>query len=274
MPRPVNGSMVSHSRTDSEMPGPGGAALSVAASQPAQMGLLVVGARELGIELDDVQIDRFQRYYAEILAWNRKANLTRVTGTDEVQTLHFIDSLTVVKGLRRGALGSGARLIDVGSGAGLPGVPLKIAFPGTAVVLLEANGKKAAFLKGLVRTLGLDGVEVVRARAEEAAHREDLREAFDVVVSRAVASLDILVELTLPFCRVGGVAVAQKGADVDSELSRASNAISLLGGGASRTHRISPPASDVARSLVVTDKVSETPARYPRRPGIPAKRPL
>ncbi len=238
------------------------------------MGLLVVGARELGVELDGVQIDRFQRYYSEILAWNRRASLTSVTGPDEVQTRHFIDSLTVLKGLRTGALGSGTRLIDVGSGAGLPGVPLKIAFPETAVVLLEANGKKAAFLEDLVRTLGLDGVEVVRARSEEAAHREDLREAFDVVVSRAVALLDVLVEFTLPFCRVGGVAVAQKGADVDSELSRAGHAISLLGGGASRTHRISPPGSDVARSLVLIDKVSETPARYPRRPGIPAKRPL
>lgn len=256
------------------MPTPGATAPSVAVSPPAQMGLLVVGARELGIELDDVQIERFQRYYTEILAWNRRANLTSVTGPDEVRTRHFIDSLSVIKGLRHGALSTGPKLIDVGSGAGLPGVPLKIAHPEASVVLLEANGKKAAFLEELVRTLGLYDVTVVRSRAEEAAHRDDLREAFDVVVSRAVASLDVLVELTLPFCRVGGVAVAQKGAEVGLELSRARNAISLLGGGVSRTHRITPPGSDVARSIVVTDKVRETPSRYPRRPGIPAKRPL
>ncbi len=274
MPRPVDGSMVSHSRTDSEIHAPGATALSVAPSQPPPMGVLVAGARELGIDLDDVQIDRFRRYYAEILAWNRRANLTRVTGPDEVQTRHFIDSLSTVAGLPAGSLGARTRLIDVGSGAGLPGVPLKIAFPGTAVVLLEANGKKAAFLEELVRTLGLYDVTVVRSRAEEAGHREDLREAFDVVVSRAVASLDVLAELTLPFCRVGGVAVAQKGADVSDELARAGSAISLLGGGDSRTHILTPPGSDAARSLVVTGKVGATPDRFPRRPGIPAKRPL
>ena len=274
MPRPVDGSMVSHSRTDSEMPGPGATALSVVVSPPAPMGLLDLGARQLGIELGAVQIEQFRLYYSEILAWNRRANLTSVTGPDEVQARHFIDSLSIVSGLPRGALDAGTKLIDVGSGAGLPGVPLKIAFPETAVVLLEANGKKAAFLQEVVRTLGLDDVTVVRSRAEEAGRREDLREAFDVVVSRAVAPLEVLVELTLPFCRVGGVAIAQKGADVSGELARAGNAISLLGGGDSRTHTITPPGSDVARSLVVTGKASATPDRFPRRPGIPAKRPL
>ncbi len=266
--------MVSHSHADSEMPASGGTAPPVAASQPAQMGLLAAGARALGIGLDDVQIDRFQLYHREILSWNRRANLTRVTDLDEVQTRHFIDSLSVVRGLRPGALGAGTKLIDVGSGAGLPGVPLKIAFPALTLALLEANGKKAEFLAELARTLELDGVTVVGSRAEDAGHRDDLREAFDVVVSRAVAPLEVLAELTLPFCRVGGVAVAQKGADVGDELDRAGSAIATLGGGESRTHVITPPGSDVARSLVVTDKVTPTPARYPRRPGIPAKRPL
>ena len=274
MLRSVNGSMVSHCRTDSEMPSPGGTAPILATSQPAQMGLLVAGARELGIELDDAQIARFLLYYAEILSWNRRASLTRVTGPDEVQTRHFVDSLSIVAGLPAGTLGAGTKLIDVGSGAGLPGVPLKIAFPETAVVLLEANGRKAAFLQGLVSTLELDDVTVVRSRAEEAGRREDLREAFDLVVSRAVAPLEVLAELTLPFCRVGGVAIAQKGADVGDELGRAGSAITILGGGKPRTHIVTPPGGDVARSLVVTGKVMPTPDRFPRRPGIPAKRPL
>ncbi len=274
MPLPANGSMVSHYRTDSEMPAQGGAAPPVVASQPPQMGLLTAGSRELGIDLDDVQIGRFQLYYREILSWNRRASLTRVTGRDEVQTRHFVDSLSVVSGLRRETLGAGTKLIDVGSGAGLPGVPLKIAFPEMAVVLLEANGKKAEFLEMLARTLELDEVTVVRARAEDAGHRDDLREAFDLVASRAVAPLAVLAELTLPFCKVGGVAIAQKGAEVGDELDRAGSAIATLGGGEHRTHVITPPGSDVPRSLVVTAKVTPTPDKFPRRPGIPAKRPL
>ena len=238
------------------------------------MDLLAVGARQFGIELDDLQIGQFERYYREILAWNSRVNLTRVTGPEEVQTRHFVDSLSVVSALPDGALAPGVSLIDVGSGAGLPGVPLKIAYPETTVVLLEANGRKAAFLENLVRVLDLEGVRVVRSRAEEAGHSRDLREAFDVAISRAVAQLEVLVELTLPFCRVGGVAIAQKGVDVSAELERARNAIHLLGGGETRTKEVLPPGSPVSRSLVVTEKAMATPDRFPRRPGIPAKRPL
>ena len=255
------------------MPAPGRAGSSVAAP-PVHMGLLDVGAKQLGIELGAFQIDQFHLYYREMLAWNPRANLTRVTGPEEVQTRHFVDSLSIVSGLPDGALSPGVSLVDVGSGAGLPGIPLKIAYPGTALVLLEANGKKAAFLESLVNVLELNDVRVVRGRAEDAGHREDLREAFDVVVSRAVAPLEVLVELTLPFCRVGGVTIAQKGADPGGELARARSAISLLGGGDPRAHIVTPPGSPVARSLVVTDKVRATPCRFPRRPGIPAKRPL
>ena len=238
------------------------------------MDLLGDGASRLGIQLDDFQIGQFARYYREILAWNSRVNLTRVTGHEEVQTRHFVDSLSIVSGLPDGALDPGVSLIDVGSGAGLPGVPLKIAYPETTVVLLEANGRKAAFLENLVRVLDLEGVRVVRSRAEEAGHSRDLREAFDVAVSRAVAQLEVLVELTLPFCKVGGVTIAQKGADVSAELERARNAIHLLGGGEAWTKEVRPTGSPVSRSLVVTEKVVATLDRFPRRPGIPAKRPL
>ena len=232
------------------------------------------GASRIGVRLDALQVERFELYYREMLAWNSRVNLTRVTGLEEVQTRHFLDSLSIVSGLPDGALDPGANLIDVGSGAGLPGVPLKIAYPGVALVLLEANRKKAAFLESLVGVLELDDARVVWSRAEEAGRRQDLREAFDVVVSRAVAPLEVLVELTLPFCKVGGVAVAQKGADVDGEVGRALKAVRLLGGGETRTYAVTPPGSPVARSLVVTDKTGATPERFPRRPGIPAKRPL
>ena len=238
------------------------------------MDLLSDGASRLGIQLDDFQIGQFERYYREIVAWNSRVNLTRVTSPEEVETRHFVDSLSVVSALPGRMIGPGSSLIDVGSGAGLPGVPLKIAYPETAVVLLEANGRKAAFLENLVRVLELEDVRVVRSRAEEAGHNLGLRDAFDVVVSRAVAPLQVLVELTLPFCRVGGVAVAQKGADVSAELERARNAIHLLGGGETCTKEVRPPGSPISRSLVVTEKAMATPDRFPRRPGIPAKRPL
>ena len=147
------------------------------------MDLLGDGASRLGIQLDDFQIGQFARYYREILAWNSRVNLTRVTGPEEVQTRHFVDSLSAASALPDGGLVPGSSLIDVGSGAGLPGVPLKIAYPETTVVLLEANGRKAAFLENLVRVLELKDVRVVRSRAEEAGHSRDLREAFDVAVS-------------------------------------------------------------------------------------------
>ena len=255
------------------MPAPAGAGPLVAAP-PARMDLLAVGARQFGIKLDALQIGQFERYYQEMLAWNSRVNLTRVTGLEEVQTRHFVDSLSAASALPDGGLGPGSSLIDVGSGAGLPGVPLKIAYPETTVVLLEANGRKASFLENLVRVLELKDVRVVRSRAEEAGHSRDLREAFDVAVSRAVAQLEVLVELTLPFCKVGGVTIAQKGADVSAELERARSAIHLLGGGETWTKEVLPPGSTISRSLVVTEKAMATPDRFPRRPGIPAKRPL
>ncbi len=238
------------------------------------MALLTASAAQLGIELDSIQVGRFESHLRQMLAWNARAGLTRVTDPDEIQTRHFVDSLSIAACLPRDALGPETSLIDVGSGAGLPGVPLKIAFPSASLALLEANGKKAAFLQELVCTLGLEDAGVVQARAEDAGRRHDLREEFDVVVSRAVAPLEVLVELTLPFCRVGGVVVAQKGEDVSAELDRAANGIDLLGGGSARVDAVTPLGSPVARSLVVIDKVRPTPDRFPRRPGIPAKRPL
>ena len=237
------------------------------------MDRLLRGARQLGVELDASQLDRFEAFYREMVAWNRSINLTSVTGYEEVQIRHFLDSLSVSAAIPAGML-RGASVLDVGSGAGMPGVPLAIAWSGLSVTLLEATGKKAAFLRRLVDNLCLPSVDVLTGRAETLAHDVRLRERFDVVVSRAVAKLPVLVELTLPFCRVGGLVVAQKALGAGQEIEDARPAVAILGGKLREVTPVTAPESDVRRLLVRIDKASPTPSRYPRRPGIPAKRPL
>ncbi len=238
------------------------------------MDLLIAGAKELGVGIDARQVRQFEMYYREMLEGNSRMSLTGVTDWEETQTRHFVDSLSVAAALPRRMFQAGEALMDVGSGGGLPGVPLKIAYPEVSVTLLEANGKKAAFLRRLVEVLGLSGVSVVRGRAEEAGHRPELRERFGLVVSRAVARLDALAELTLPFCRVGGTTIAQKGPDVRREVDLARNAIEALGGGDVRVIEARPAGSPAPRTLVAVSKARPTPKRFPRRPGIPSKRPL
>ena len=245
------------------------------------MDLLVRGADAFGIRLSRAQLGQFHRYYLEIVDWNSRVNLTSVTGRDEVQTRHFLDSLAVSAVLPQGLLRSGARVLDVGSGAGLPGLPLKIVFPSLRMTLAEATGKKTEFLTHVARKLGLDDVEVRTGRAETLAHDPELRESYDVVLSRGVARLAALAELTLPFCRPGGLAVAHKTAGIDEEVREARKAIETLGGGVREVRDIafgSPNDSEtfagLATALVVLEKKGPTPDRYPRRPGVPTKRPL
>ncbi len=235
--------------------------------------LLVAGAAGIGIRLRAEHVDQFRRYYEEITEWNRRVNLTSITGWEEVQTGHFLDSLTARLALSPAHLESG-RLLDLGAGAGLPGVAVKIVFPGVRLALLEATAKKTAFLSHLCDVLGLHDVEVFTGRAEDVAHDSSMREEFDMVLARGVARMSVLAELALPFCRLGGVVVAYKKADVGVELARASRAIETMGG---RLREVVEVPSDVVgepRSLVVIEKCSSTPARYPRRPGTPKKRPL
>ena len=233
---------------------------------------LVVGAAKLGVTLSIRQQEQVQAHYRELVGWNRRVNLTAVTEWEEAQTRHFLDSLTVMLAFPHG-LGRSTRLLDVGSGGGFPGVPLKVACPGLRVALLDSVARKTAFLSHLCSVLGLEDVEVYTGRAEELA-RTSLREAFDGVVSRGLAPMNVLAELTLPFCRVGGITVAMKQEGVAEEVAGAQAAIAQLGGQLQEIVRVQLEELGERRTLVVVKKVAPTPEKYPRRPGIPAKRPL
>ena len=235
---------------------------------------LLAGARKLGLELTPSQLEQYEVYYHELVDWNKRVNLTAITDYEEAQVKHFLDSLTVTLVWPQAMSNVGFSLIDVGTGAGMPGIPLKIVFPNIKLVLLEATAKKTAFLQHVVQKLGLDGVEILVGRAEEIAHLAGYREKFNLVLSRAVASLPTLVELALPFCAVGGSFVAQKKGDISEEISRANKAIDILGGSLREVKRVDLAEFADERYLVIIDKVSPTPQKYPRRPGIPAKRPL
>ena len=240
----------------------------------ATMETLNLGTKKLGLQLNHRQLEQFRIYFEELITWNKRVNLTAITNFEEVQIKHFLDSLTVTLALKPSASDKGLSVIDVGSGAGLPGIPLKILFFEMRLVLLEATAKKAAFMEHLKRQLGLDDVEIVVGRAEEIAHQVQYREQFDVVLSRAVASLPTLAELTLPFCVIGGSFIAQKKGAIDLEISQSSRAISLLGGSLREVKRVDLAEFDDKRWLVTIDKISPTPRKYPRRPGMPNKKPI
>jgi 16S rRNA (guanine527-N7)-methyltransferase len=235
---------------------------------------LIAGVQKLGLHLSPRQLEQFHIYYQELIDWNQRVNLTSITGYEEVQVLHFLDSLTVTLVLKRWQGYQSFSVIDVGTGAGLPGIPLKILLTGIRLVLLEATAKKARFLNHLNTRLGLDNVKVVVGRAEEVAHDADYRESFELVLSRAVGALPTLAELALPFCAVGGSFISQKKGDIEAELSSASRAITVLGGNLREVREVALEEFGDKRWLVVVDKVKPTPRQYPRRPGIPAKRPL
>ncbi len=245
---------------------------SESALVPLDTGALEDGAANVGVRLSLAQLEQFRRYYRLLTEWNTRINLTAITDWQEVQRRHFVDSLAVAAAVPADGL-AGGRIADIGSGAGFPGVPLKIAFPGIAGVLIDATGKKVEFLNNLRDSLKLDGLTAVHGRAEELGHTTGLREGFDLVLSRAVAPTPTLAELTVPFCRRGGLVVLHKTEAAAREVSAASHAIGLLGGVVEET--VKPTLPYESRTvLVVIRKTGATPERYPRRTGVPRRRPL
>lgn len=258
----------------------------------ADLRLLQTGSVELGIGLTRRQLSAFSLYLNELLKWNQRANLTAITTPDGIQTKHFLDSLTCLLGfpsvepgeggatplsnvLERLNGGSGLSCLDVGTGPGFPGLPLKIVLPGMRLTLVESVGKKTAFVSSLVEQLGLDGVEVLTSRGEDLARDPRYRERYDVVVVRALARMATLAELTLPFCRLGGRVVApKKGEQMVGEIEEGRHAVELLGGRYTEPVPVRLSLLDGDRILVVVEKVAPTPGGYPRRAGVPAKRPL
>ena len=237
------------------------------------MELLSRGAAELDVPLSASQLGQFAVYWRELAEWNRRMNLTSIDDLEGVQVKHFLDSLTLLPALG-GHLPSGVKVVDVGAGAGFPGLPLKLAFPGTKLTLVEATGKKADFLRHLTAVLGLEDVAVHTGRAEELAHRPELRAAFDLTLARGLARMPALLECTLPFTRRGGKVAAWKHGGIDEELASAQRAMQILGGRAGAIYPVTAAGLTDNRIIVMVEKVKATPGAYPRRPGMPRKQPL
>ncbi len=235
---------------------------------------LIAGACELGVTLASHHLTACETYYRELVAWNERFNLTAITDWEGVLVRHFLDSLSCLKALPRAELAAGARVIDVGTGAGFPGLLLKIVCPGMRLTLLEATGKKVTFLEHVVRVLGLRDVGVIHGRAEELGRDPAHRERYDWALARAVAEMPALAEYLLPLVRVGGAILAQKGEGAAAEVHGADAAILTLGGRVRQLVPVELRGLAETRYLVVVDKVAATLEKYPRRPGVPQKRPL
>jgi 16S rRNA (guanine527-N7)-methyltransferase len=224
-----------------------------------------------GIHLTGRHVVALMTFERELMAWNEEFNLTAIRDAEGIRTKHFLDSFSCVLAWKENPP---RRMIDIGTGAGFPGIPLKILYPSMRLTLVESVGKKANFCRHMVETLKLEATEVVTARGEDVGQMPDHREAYDWAVARAVANLPVLVEYLLPLVQVGGAMLAQKGQSGPAETHKAEKALKLLGG---RTRQLIPvtlPGVADERFLVVVDKVAATPPQYPRKPGVPAKKPL
>ena len=227
--------------------------------------------KELGIELTEKQHEQFDKYFELLVEWNKVMNLTGITEYDEVNEKHFVDSLALIKAVN---VENFEKIIDIGTGAGFPGIPLKIAFPHLKVTLLDSLNKRIKFLNAVVDELGLEDVETLHGRAEDFARQEGYREGFDVCVSRAVANLSTLSEYCLPYVKKGGMFIPYKSGSIDDELLNAKKAVSILGGNIKDVVRFELPGTEIGRAFVLIDKVKNTGKKFPRKAGLPSKEPL
>lgn len=226
---------------------------------------------ELGIEQDQNQLERFHKFYQLLIEWNKVMNLTGITEYEDVVEKHFVDSLSIIKAIDLSRIHT---VIDVGTGAGFPGIPLKIAFPHLRVVLLDSLNKRIKFLDEVISQLGLTEIRTIHGRAEEYARKEEYREQFDLCVSRAVANLSTLSEYCLPYIQVGGMFIPYKSGEIDDEVEQSKKAVRILGGNIKDVMKFELPGTDIHRSFVLIHKEQHTQKKYPRKAGIPAKEPL
>ena len=233
-------------------------------------------SRELNrfsIILENSQINQFYQYYELLDEWNKVMNLTAITDQNEVITKHFVDSLALVKAM--GEISTKEyKIIDIGTGAGFPGIPLKIAFPQLKITLMDSLNKRIKFLNEVIEQLGLKEITAVHSRAEDLGRDKDYREQYDLSVSRAVANLSTLSEYCMPFVKPGGFFISYKSGKIEEELSSAKHAIFLLGGKVNRIESFTLDGAEAERTLIKIEKVSEISKRYPRKAGVPAKEPL
>lgn len=224
--------------------------------------------KEINVKISEEKIEKFYKYMKSLIEWNEKINLTAITDEKEIIEKHFIDSLTILKYIE-----DGYNMIDVGTGAGFPGLPVAISCK-AKVTLLDSLNKRINFLDSISAELELDNVNTIHGRAEEFGIRPGYREKYEVAVSRAVASMNVLVEYLLPFVKVGGMCICMKGPKAEDELKEAKKAIKLLGGEIVKQESLQLDNKNIERNLIVIKKVSTTPKKYPRKPGMPAKQPI
>lgn len=227
--------------------------------------------KEQGIQLSTKQLEQFELYYQELVSWNEKMNLTGITERSQVYTKHFFDSLSLAFYINMNEVKS---LADIGSGAGFPGIPLKICFPHLKLTIVDSLSKRISFLQYVCDTLGLTGVQLIHGRAEDVAKQFVHRDAYDVVTARAVARLSLLNEFCLPFTRKDGIFAAMKGSDPVEELAEAKRSFKELRAELQKVESFNLPVEDSSRHIILVRKTGATPAKYPRKAGVPAKSPL
>jgi 16S rRNA (guanine527-N7)-methyltransferase len=226
-------------------------------------------SNEIGIALNEEQVNQFYRYMELLLEWNEKINLTAITKPEEIILKHFIDSITIAEKVPKNS-----KLIDVGTGAGFPGIPLKIIREDIEVTLLDSLNKRINFLNEVIDQLNLKNIKTFHSRAEEFGKNNQYREKFDCATSRAVANLSTLSEYLIPLVKIGGCCICMKGSEVEEEIVQSKKAVSILGGKIEKIEKFQLPKSDMNRNIIVIHKVKQTPQKYPRKAGMPAKEPI
>ena len=230
---------------------------------------LLEKAGTMGVRFSVEQMDKFYKYMNLLIEWNEKINLTAIIEPNEIILKHFIDSITILKDIK-----DGLTIVDVGTGAGFPGIPLSIMNPTLKITLVDSLNKRLIFLQEVINELDLKNVELVHARAEEFGRNKKYREKFDVATSRAVANLSTLSEYLLPLVKINGKAISMKAGNASQEIEDAKKAIKTLGGNINNIEEFNLPQSDIGRTIIIIDKIKETPGKYPRKPGTPSKEPI